>query len=212
MTRLRHERQCAYYGNARLTPREMKKGHKRDGDVFRFAVLFNNEILREPALRKLLEEEYMIGITWPTMFSRTPCRAPPGRWPGPAIRDPKRMECRNSSRIVSLWHFRHRTWRYERLPTHGPSEVDQAARKQLGFAGSGVWSIAVVARAISFHIKKRSRVSAGVRGGFFEEQGTTTRRNGKQTVAFPWRFRPLATIARWLPSLPGRTWPPTPKH
>jgi hypothetical protein len=41
---------CAYYGNARLTPREMKKGHKRDGDVFRFAVLFNNEILREPAV------------------------------------------------------------------------------------------------------------------------------------------------------------------
>jgi hypothetical protein len=49
---------CAYYGNVRLTPREMKKGHKRDGNVFRFAVLFNNEILREPALRKLLEEEY----------------------------------------------------------------------------------------------------------------------------------------------------------
>lgn len=39
----------------------MKKGDKRDGNVFGFAVLFNDVVFREPALRKLLEEEYMTG-------------------------------------------------------------------------------------------------------------------------------------------------------
>jgi hypothetical protein len=52
---------CAYYGNAKLTAKEMAEGNNRDRDVFVFAALFNEHVYRTPALRKLLEEEYLIG-------------------------------------------------------------------------------------------------------------------------------------------------------
>jgi hypothetical protein len=51
---------CAFYGNAELTPREMRKGRERDGAAFEFAVLFNDHVYLKPKLRKLLEE-YLTG-------------------------------------------------------------------------------------------------------------------------------------------------------
>jgi hypothetical protein len=51
---------CAFYGNAELTPREMRKGRGRDGAAFEFAVLFNEHVYLKPKLRKLLEE-YLTG-------------------------------------------------------------------------------------------------------------------------------------------------------
>jgi hypothetical protein len=51
---------CAFYGNAELTPREMRKGRGRDGTAFVFAVLFNDHVYLKPKLRKLLEE-YLTG-------------------------------------------------------------------------------------------------------------------------------------------------------
>jgi hypothetical protein len=52
---------CAFYGNAELTPREMRKGRGRDGTAFVFAVLFNDHVYLKPKLRKLLEE-YLTGV------------------------------------------------------------------------------------------------------------------------------------------------------
>ncbi|MDQ6867913.1 MAG: hypothetical protein M3178_05765 [Pseudomonadota bacterium] len=52
---------CAFYGNAELTPKEMRKGRNRDWAAFQFAVLFNDHIYLKPKLRKLLEEEYLTG-------------------------------------------------------------------------------------------------------------------------------------------------------
>jgi hypothetical protein len=51
---------CAFYGNAQLTPREMRRGHKRDAHAFTFAVLFNDHVYHEPKLRKLLEEGFFL--------------------------------------------------------------------------------------------------------------------------------------------------------
>jgi hypothetical protein len=52
---------CAFYGNAELTPREMRKGRRRDGKAFVFAVLFNDHVYLKPKLRKILEEGYLTG-------------------------------------------------------------------------------------------------------------------------------------------------------
>lgn len=52
---------CAFYGNAQLTLKEMRKGRERDADAFVFAVLYNNYVYRKPELCKLLEEEYLTG-------------------------------------------------------------------------------------------------------------------------------------------------------
>jgi hypothetical protein len=52
---------CAYHGNAQLTAKEMTEGQERDRDVFVFAVLFNEHVYLTPALRKLLEEEFLSG-------------------------------------------------------------------------------------------------------------------------------------------------------
>ena len=52
---------CAFYGNAQLTSKEMRKGRERDGAAFGFAVLFNDHVYLKPELRKLLEEEYLTG-------------------------------------------------------------------------------------------------------------------------------------------------------
>jgi hypothetical protein len=52
---------CGYYGNAKLTAKDMKEGHERDRDVFVFAGLFNDEVFLTPPLRKLLEERYLTG-------------------------------------------------------------------------------------------------------------------------------------------------------
>jgi hypothetical protein len=46
---------CAFYGNAELTPREMRKGRGRDGTAFVFAVLFNDHVYLKPKLRKRYE-------------------------------------------------------------------------------------------------------------------------------------------------------------
>jgi hypothetical protein len=56
-------------------------------------------------------------------------RAPPGRWPGPAIRYPIPLECRNSSRISALQHFRHRTSRYAQLPAHSSTDANRSTRR-----------------------------------------------------------------------------------
>jgi hypothetical protein len=55
----------AYYGKGNITPNEMKAGYKRDEEAFIFAVLFNDSIYANPALRKPLQEEF-----WGGMFSR----------------------------------------------------------------------------------------------------------------------------------------------
>jgi len=52
---------CAFYGNAELTPREMRKGHGRDGAAFAFAVLFYDHVYLKPKLRKWLEEWVVTG-------------------------------------------------------------------------------------------------------------------------------------------------------
>jgi hypothetical protein len=52
---------CAFYGNAELTPREMRKGRGRDRAAFVFAVLFNDHVYLKPKLRKLLEDEHVYG-------------------------------------------------------------------------------------------------------------------------------------------------------
>jgi hypothetical protein len=46
---------CAYYGKAMLSIEQMQEGHKRDGEVFKFAVLFNKYVLSVPELRTELE-------------------------------------------------------------------------------------------------------------------------------------------------------------
>ena len=46
---------CAYYGKAALSIEQMQEGHKRDGDVYTFAVLFNSDVFTVPELRKDLE-------------------------------------------------------------------------------------------------------------------------------------------------------------
>jgi hypothetical protein len=56
---------CAYYGKGEITPQEVKAGYKRDEKAFVFAVLFNDKIYEDSALRKLLQEEY-----WDGMFDR----------------------------------------------------------------------------------------------------------------------------------------------
>lgn len=46
---------CAYYGNHSLTPEQMKTSYERDKDIFTFAALNNNVVLRNPQTRALLE-------------------------------------------------------------------------------------------------------------------------------------------------------------
>jgi hypothetical protein len=48
---------CAYYGNAELSAREMKRGYKRDKGVYVFATMYNNNLFSNSKLRKLFEEE-----------------------------------------------------------------------------------------------------------------------------------------------------------
>jgi hypothetical protein len=52
---------CAYYGNARLSAKEMSEGYKRDSDLFTFAALYNDSIYLNRELRTLLETEYLSG-------------------------------------------------------------------------------------------------------------------------------------------------------
>jgi hypothetical protein len=46
----------AYYAKAVLSVEQMQEGHKRDGDVFTFAALFNSYVLEVPELRQKLED------------------------------------------------------------------------------------------------------------------------------------------------------------
>ena len=71
-------RRCAFYGNAQLTPKEMRKGRGRDGAVFEFAVLFNDHVYLKPKLRKLLEE-YLTGNGRAHYLRR--CEQLHKRWP-----------------------------------------------------------------------------------------------------------------------------------
>src|SRR5215469_10527456 len=48
-----------------VTPQEMQAGYKRDDKAFVFAVLFNDNIYKDPALRKPLQENF-----WGGMFGR----------------------------------------------------------------------------------------------------------------------------------------------
>jgi hypothetical protein len=70
---------CAYYGKADLDQKAMKKGYHKDSDVFTFAVLFNDHVLRSVHLRKLLEEEYLCGGLIPRYQKR--CIQINKKWP-----------------------------------------------------------------------------------------------------------------------------------
>jgi hypothetical protein len=48
---------CAYYGNAELSARQMKRGYERDRGVYVFAMMYNNNLFSNSKLRKLFEEE-----------------------------------------------------------------------------------------------------------------------------------------------------------
>jgi hypothetical protein len=50
---------CAYYGNARLSGKEMKAGYKRDLGVYVFATMYNRDLFFDSKLRKLFEEEQL---------------------------------------------------------------------------------------------------------------------------------------------------------
>ncbi len=47
---------CAYYGNASMTPSEIKAASEKDKDVFAFFVLLNDTVLRGMKTRPLIEE------------------------------------------------------------------------------------------------------------------------------------------------------------
>jgi hypothetical protein len=48
---------CAYYGNAQLTPEQMKVANGRDEGAFVFAALFNDNVFLKRECRALLEEQ-----------------------------------------------------------------------------------------------------------------------------------------------------------
>jgi len=50
---------CAYYGKAQLTEKEMKDGFARDEDAYVLAVLCNESVYHNSALRKLLEDKQL---------------------------------------------------------------------------------------------------------------------------------------------------------
>lgn len=52
---------CAYYGKAQLTEKEMKDGFARDKDAYVLAVLCNESVYHDSALRKLLEDKQLSG-------------------------------------------------------------------------------------------------------------------------------------------------------
>jgi hypothetical protein len=52
---------CAYYGNAQLTAQQMKAGYRRDGFVYVFATMYNKNLFSNSKLRKLFEEEQLVG-------------------------------------------------------------------------------------------------------------------------------------------------------
>ena len=48
---------CAFYGNAKLTKKDMKAGSKRDWSAYRFAVVYNEHIYSRRELRKFFEDD-----------------------------------------------------------------------------------------------------------------------------------------------------------
>lgn len=52
---------CAYYGNGELSASDMKAGYERDGEIFVFAAMNNNNLLSKSALRKTFEEDMVSG-------------------------------------------------------------------------------------------------------------------------------------------------------
>src|SRR5262249_2592015 len=50
---------CAYYGNAKLSERQMKAGYDRDGSEYVFAAMYNSNILYDNKLRKFFEQEQL---------------------------------------------------------------------------------------------------------------------------------------------------------
>lgn len=54
-------RRCAYYGKANLDPKQIKGGYEKDGDVFVFAAMANDDVFTKRANRKLFEEECLTG-------------------------------------------------------------------------------------------------------------------------------------------------------
>jgi hypothetical protein len=61
---------CAYYGKARLTEKEMRSGFVRDQNVYLLAVLCNESVYHKPALRKLLEDEQLLGSDLTYIYRR----------------------------------------------------------------------------------------------------------------------------------------------
>ena len=50
---------CIYYGNARLTEKEMQAGHGHDGDAFSFAMLLNQNVYYSSRMRNIFEDKYL---------------------------------------------------------------------------------------------------------------------------------------------------------
>jgi hypothetical protein len=50
---------CAYYGNARLTERELRAGYERDANVFAFAAMKNPALFLTTALRRAFEQDIL---------------------------------------------------------------------------------------------------------------------------------------------------------
>jgi hypothetical protein len=50
---------CAYYGNAQLSAQQMQAGYNRDGGVYVFATMYNDNLFSNSKLRKLFEEEQL---------------------------------------------------------------------------------------------------------------------------------------------------------
>jgi hypothetical protein len=59
---------CAYYGNAELSVSAMKAGFARDRGVYIFATMYNNNLFSNHKLRKLFEEEQLIGSDLTTRY------------------------------------------------------------------------------------------------------------------------------------------------
>ena len=54
-------RRCAYYGNAKLSEKEMQAGYARDKEVFVFAAMNNTSVVLDNTRRKTFEEEIIWG-------------------------------------------------------------------------------------------------------------------------------------------------------
>lgn len=70
---------CAYYGRAKLTAKEMTAAFAADEDIYLLAVLCNDSVYHDPALRKLLEGEQLRGNL--RYIYRRRCEQIHKRWP-----------------------------------------------------------------------------------------------------------------------------------